>query len=629
MSTFKEILYPLIIENVKLYDFIVDFALDGCWVLKMKHRNEVFIDQKLTKVLGIKTNQTTLSAIFNEAEADEIFNVLDNNKDKINSHSKTVKVFHTSGSNVLQKVKFLVVENLKGDQLLVGAHENIDLLYSLTEEGYIYENIIEGTDLGTWEWNVQTGETKFNESWANIIGYTLSELEPISIETWKKYAHPEDLKKSNEALKKHFAGGSYNYELETRMKHKDGHWIWVLDKGKVFSWTNEGEPEWMVGSHQDITERKQHELELEKHRELLERTIKMAKVGVWEVIPFDNKTYWDAMTKSIHEVPIDFEPEINSGISFFPEGYNRDKILKFYGRAVEENIPYDIELQIKTLKGNIKWVRAIGIPEFENGSCKRIFGLFQDIDKIKKAQEESDELIGVTQEQNNRLMNFAHIVSHNLRSHSNNFSMLVSLLNQSLPEERKQKVFNMLLSASDKLKDTINHLDEIVDINLTLSDKFINLPLNKFVASSVDSLSTLAESKNIKINLQLDREYVVYGVPAYLESLTLNLLSNAIKYADPEKEEQFINIFAERVGAEVLLSFEDNGLGIDLKKYGDKLFGLYKTFHRNIDARGIGLFITRNQVEAMGGKISVNSKVGVGTTFTVHLKAKIDKTTTS
>ena len=124
------------------------------------------------------------------------------------------------------------------------------------------ENIIEGTHVGTWEWNIQTGETIFNNLWAEIVGYTLDELAPVSIDTWLKLAHPDDLKQSEELLTKHFAGELPYYHFESRMKHKDGHWVWVLDRGKVITWSADGKPLMMFGTHTDITERKLAEEEL-------------------------------------------------------------------------------------------------------------------------------------------------------------------------------------------------------------------------------------------------------------------------------------------------------------------------------------------------------------------------------
>ena len=119
--------------------------------------------------------------------------------------------------------------------------------------------IIEGTNSGTWEWNIQTGETVFNEMWAEMIGYTLEELQPTTIETWKKFTHPEDLKRAEKALEDHFNGDKPFYSAEMRMRHKEGHWVWILDKGKVTAWTEEGRPFKMFGTHLDISDQKESE----------------------------------------------------------------------------------------------------------------------------------------------------------------------------------------------------------------------------------------------------------------------------------------------------------------------------------------------------------------------------------
>ncbi len=142
--------------------------------------------------------------------------------------------------------------------------------------------IIEGTQVGTWEWNVQTGELVLNEHWAEILGYTLSELQPVTIETWKRLAHPFDLAESTQRLERHFSGRSPYYEMEARMRHKDGRWVWVLDRGKVASRDLDGKPLLMSGTHQDITERKLieserawAESELTVHRDQLETLVQL------------------------------------------------------------------------------------------------------------------------------------------------------------------------------------------------------------------------------------------------------------------------------------------------------------------------------------------------------------------
>ena len=133
--------------------------------------------------------------------------------------------------------------------------------------------ILEGTNAGTWEWNIQTGETIFNQRWAEIIGYNLEEIEPVSIDTWIRFAHPDDLKESKRLLQDCFDKTSKYYEYECRMKHKNGEWIWVLDRGEIATWTEDGKPEWMYGTHQEITERKKAEHELIALQDLLSNMI--------------------------------------------------------------------------------------------------------------------------------------------------------------------------------------------------------------------------------------------------------------------------------------------------------------------------------------------------------------------
>jgi len=119
------------------------------------------------------------------------------------------------------------------------------------------ELVIKSTGVGIWDWNVQTGKTTFNERWANIIGYTLEELSPVSIETWMQYAHPDDLEESDRLLKEHWAGKTEYYLFESRMKHKNGRWVWVYDTGQVIEWESDGVPKRMIGTHLDITDKKE------------------------------------------------------------------------------------------------------------------------------------------------------------------------------------------------------------------------------------------------------------------------------------------------------------------------------------------------------------------------------------
>lgn len=148
---------------------------------------------------------------------------------------------------------------------------------SLHSERQRLEAIISGTKAGTWQWNVQTGEFLCNKRWAELIGYTLEEVAPLSIDSWAKSLHPDDLLKSNRLMRLHFEGETENYECDARMRHKNNTWIWIEVKGKINSWTNEGKPLWMFGTCLDVNARKQLEFELHhsetRYRNLFESTL--------------------------------------------------------------------------------------------------------------------------------------------------------------------------------------------------------------------------------------------------------------------------------------------------------------------------------------------------------------------
>ncbi|NMQ07860.1 PAS domain S-box protein [Candidatus Accumulibacter phosphatis] len=169
------------------------------------------------------------------------------------------------------------VDPLRSGGGVVVAHEDIssnrNLADSLRTERQRLANIIAGTDVGTWEWNVETGAVLFNERWAGIIGYTLAEISPLSIATWSRFAHPDDLEKSNALLHRHFAGELPAYDCECRMRHRDGHWVWVRDRGKVMDWSADGRPLQMFGTHLEITESKEAEARLRQMNESLEARV--------------------------------------------------------------------------------------------------------------------------------------------------------------------------------------------------------------------------------------------------------------------------------------------------------------------------------------------------------------------
>jgi K+-sensing histidine kinase KdpD len=230
-------------------------------------------------------------------------------------------------------------------------------------------------------------------------------------------------------------------------------------------------------------------------------------------------------------------------------------------------------------------------------------------------------LLELTQQQNERLRNFTHIVSHNLRSHSANLSGLIKLLGHEWPEFNSNIYFSNFQTAVNNLTDVILNLSEVALIQSDDDKPMQTVSLKHSVEKAIATVFGLAENAQVEIQFKADQQdWLVWADSGYVDSIVLNLLTNAIKYKSDQRK---ATVAISLVQAEDFIRFDvkDNGLGIDLERQGRKMFGMYKTFHKHPDARGVGLFLTKNQVEALGGRIEVASKVDEGTVFSVFLRA--------
>lgn len=270
--------------------------------------------------------------------------------------------------------------------------------------------------------------------------------------------------------------------------------------------------------------------------------------------------------------------------------------------------------------GNEYWLKLDIVPlRKADGGITGYMAVEIDITEAKKREEEVKHLLGITQSQNVRLFDFAHIVSHNLRSHSANFDMLIQLLGSKMEELKQDNVFHLLNKASNNLAETINHLREIVAINENLEDGMSKVDLCDIMEKVIVNTIALASEDGVEIINELQGPLLVEAIPAYADSILLNLITNAIKYKSPERKPR-IRIYGKREETHTSIFIEDNGLGIDLELHRNKLFGMYKRFHNHKDARGLGLFITKNHIEVMGGTIEVESTVNVGSTFVAKFR---------
>ena len=276
------------------------------------------------------------------------------------------------------------------------------------------------------------------------------------------------------------------------------------------------------------------------------------------------------------------------------------------------------EQWITTKKGNEIPMLVSKIP-LKNlmGEVNAILGIGMDISTLKEKENELRSLINVTTKQNKKLLDFAHIISHDLRSHTANFSMLLEFLVQEKNENEKENIIKMLYKASDRLMETLENLNAVVAINTNTHIEKEPLNLYHKVRHITKNLKNYIEKKEALVINKIPKGTRVNAAPSFLENIIQSMITNAIKYSHPNRAPKIV-LEAKKLENCTLFSITDNGLGIDLEKYGDKLFGMYKTFHNNT-SRGIGLYLVKNQIEAMGGSVTVYSKVGKGSTFNIVL----------
>lgn len=279
---------------------------------------------------------------------------------------------------------------------------------------------------------------------------------------------------------------------------------------------------------------------------------------------------------------------------------------------------FSMQKRYNNKSGKVIWVNLIVAPLWKKGEKPlHHIAIVEDITEKKEAEQNLKKSFDLVNEQNKRLLNFSYIVSHNLRSHSSNINSISNLLEDSDDVNETKELTAMLKKVSVSLNETMSNLNDVINIQSNVHLTIENLNLKNYINSTVNALLEQIHSKEATVINNVDDTVFVKYNPAYLESILLNFLSNSLKYAHPDRK-PIITISFDASKNDMKIS--DNGLGIDLKKYGTSIFGMYKTFHKNNDAKGIGLFITKNQIEAMGGKVSVESNTNVGTTFTVHFK---------
>lgn len=281
--------------------------------------------------------------------------------------------------------------------------QQVEAEQQLQNEKRRLSSIIDGTRAGTWEWNICTGESRLNSQWAEIVGSSLADLAPISIQTWYALVHPEDYSMFEQSLCAHMDGNSAIHECEIRMRHTQGHWVWVLVRGRLLTRTSRQEPEWMYGTLMDISERKEQQEALRKSQLLLSETGAMADVGGWELDLVSNSLTWTEQTFRIHELKPVEQIKLEEAFAFYTLE-SQSIIRNAVERACADGCGWDLELPISTAQGRHAWLHSVGRAEMDNGKPVRLIGAVQDITERvlqRQALENAHERISVATESGN------------------------------------------------------------------------------------------------------------------------------------------------------------------------------------------------------------------------------------
>ncbi len=472
--------------------------------------------------------------------------------------------------------------------------------------------------IGSWEYDAVTDTLNWSEMTRKIHGVDADYQPTIAtgIEFYK-----EGYSKNTISLAVHKAmvdGQPWNEKLQ--IVTAKGEEKWVIAAGKALF--KNGEFIGLIGTFQDVNDSVQADNETRENAKLLRTLINNLPLNVF-IKDLDSKKIL-ANRSEVQFCGLEHEEELlgRDDFDFYDEA--TAKSSREEDLYVMQSLKPILQKETINVKkdGTVTTFMTSKLPLIgDDGKAKGLVGLSWDISDIKQKEKELRDLINVTSLQNKQLINFAHIVSHNLRSHTANFSMLLEFLVNEEDENEKESIVKMLTEASDNLLETLDNLNEVVAISTNINLEKKPVVLNKKIATVEKNLSAFLKKNNARIINKIPDDFEVKVIPAYIESILMNFITNAVKYKDPERN-PVIELTVKRNKSYSILSIEDNGLGIDLKKYGDKLFGMYKTFHHNSDARGIGLFITKNQVEAMNGKIMVSSEVGKGSTFNIYFNEK-------
>jgi PAS domain S-box-containing protein len=498
---------------------------------------------------------------------------------------------------------------------------------SLREAETLWRLALQGGGLGVWDWRVQSEALVVSAGLKAMLGFAPEELADAAREIPAR-VHPDDREQVLVAARAHLLGQSDGYTCVYRMQHKDGSWRWFLSRGAVVERDGEGRPVRMVGTTSDISERRESQLELERATALLEASQALAHVGGWEIDIATRGLYWTAETYRIHDLdPSGSPPVLGGGIeSYAPESA---PILRAAMRsALSDGTPFDLELELVTVKGRRVWVRAAGAPVFKNGKLVKLSGTVQDVTESRKLKlalvQARDEALEAARTKSE----FLSTMSHEIRTPMNGVIGFAELLLGTRLTAQQLDMAQMIKSSGESLLVLLN---DILDFSKMEAGK-LRLELMDFsMADCVEQplrlLAPKANGKALHVEHHIDPLTLGTwrGDALRIQQVLVNLVGNAIKFTEAGSVDVRVDLVTPATGgtdARMRFTVRDTGVGI-APEVLPQLFQAFMqadgSITRKYGGTGLGLAISRQIVELMGGTIGCTSEVGQGASFWFEL----------
>lgn len=485
----------------------------------------------------------------------------------------------------------------------------------------LLEHVLEAGQLGYWDWNVATGRVIFSDHWARMLGMDPAEVEP-HVRVWEGLMHPDDERRTTEVLEAHLRGETEYYESEHRLRCKDGGWVWVLDRGKVIERDAEGKPLRAVGTHTDITLRKEAERIAEERDRQMRTLIGIVPEIVWSS---------DTEGRLIYANPqwYDFtggDSNVSAQDSFLESLHPDDaaSVRAAWLEAKASGHQFHAEMRMRSRDGGYRWFLVRGEPaRNERGDIVQWFGMATDITERRRTEEERERLLEQAESANKSKDEFLAMISHELRSPLNAIYGWTQILERGGLDEERVRHAMEVIARNVRLQKTL--IDDLLDISRIVSGK-IRLeselfPIASVVVSAVEAVRPAVEKKSIVLDLDLSMaDGEVRGDRNRLTQVVNNLLANAVKFTP---EQGSIKVELARDGAVARLEVSDSGEGISPEVL-PHVFNLFRnpvsTEKRKYGGMGLGLTLVRHFVELHNGSCSAHSDgEGKGARFTVEI----------